>query len=107
MVKDSKNDSLCGHSFIIFNSLLHILCLFLFVCLGKKSSITYVFSCLQDVVSDGCLKSVNLFPDKVLRGAIIMMTLRFDMMSKMYKGKSGPCLGEMLVIQIDPKVMMV
>ena len=35
-----------------------------------------------------------------------MMTLRFDMMSKMYRGKSGPCHGETLVIQIDPKVMV-
>ena len=59
---------------------------------------------IQDV--DGCLKSVNLFPDKVLRGVITMMTLRFDMMSKMYRGKSGPCHGETLVIQIDPKVMV-
>ena len=69
---------------------------------------TFCFSCLQDpgCCVDGCLKSVNLFPDKVLRGVITMMTLRFDMMSKMYRGKSGPCHGETLVIQIDPKVMV-
>ena len=34
-------------------------------------------------------KVLIYFPDKVLRGAITMMTLRFDMMSKMYRGMSG------------------
>ena len=34
-------------------------------------------------------KVLIYFPDKVLRGAITMMTFRFDMMSKMYRGMSG------------------
>ena len=61
----------------------------------SRKEIKYnICSCLQDVLlTDGCLKSVNLFPDKVLRGVIITMTLRFDMTYKMYKGKPGPHAG--------------